>query len=122
MLLERVMILSAANKTRTSLFPVIILVTALCLTQTALSQVDIIGSWQTGTSHTKETGSYRALIFIAHGEMDGAMNLASVTYGGQPMTKVVERDYNYTIDAYVAAFILDETGVAVANDGTFNPT
>jgi len=40
--------LSTVNKTRAFLLPVIILIAGLCLTQTAFSQVDIIGSWQTG--------------------------------------------------------------------------
>ena len=85
-------------------------------------QVEILGSWLTGTSHTKEAGTDRALIFIAHGEMDDTMNLAAVTYGGQSMTKVVERDYRATIDAYVVAYILDEDGIAAATNGTFVPT
>lgn len=94
----------------------------LFLSRPALSQMNVLGDWQTGTSHPKESGTDRALIFIAHGEMDGAMNLADVTYGGQPMTKVVERNYNATIDAYVAAYILNEAGVAAATSDTFNPT
>jgi hypothetical protein len=103
-----------------SLFLTAVLLTLLHLP--ALSQVTISGNWGTGTSHTKETGADLALIFIAHGEMDGAMNLASVTYGSQAMTKVVEEDYRATIDAYVAAFILDESGIAAATGGTFAPT
>jgi hypothetical protein len=38
------------------------------------------------------------------------------------MTKVVERDYRATIDAYVVAYILDEDGVAAATNSTFVPT
>jgi hypothetical protein len=91
-------------------------------TQPPPSNIEILGSWATGTSHAKESGYNRALIFIAHGEMDGTMNLTGVTYGGQPMTKVVERDYRATIDAYVVAYILDEDGIAAATNSTFVPT
>ena len=88
----------------------------------ALSQISVLGNWQTGTSHTKESGTDRALIFIAHGEMDGIMNLTAVTYGGQSMTKVVDRNYTATIEAYAVAYILDEVGVVAATNGTFVPT
>ncbi|MBN1391696.1 MAG: hypothetical protein JW947_02710, partial [Sedimentisphaerales bacterium] len=85
--------------------------------------IEILGSWTTGTSHTKESGSERALIFIAHGESTSTMNLSSVTYGGQSMTKVVDLSYNAASGyAYAAAFILKESGVAAASSSTFNPT
>ena len=100
----------------------LLLLLVLGLSQPVFSQVSILGSWQTGTSHTKVSGSDRALIFIAHGEMDGTMNLNAVTYGGQSMTKVDEMDYRSGIDAYVAAYILDEAGVAAATNETFIPT
>jgi rhamnogalacturonyl hydrolase YesR len=103
-------------------FMAVLLLLVLGLSQTALSQVTKLGDWQTGTSHTKESGNNRALIFVAHGEMDGAMNLASVTYGGQAMTKVVEEDFRATINAHVVAFILDEAGIASAASETFVPT
>ena len=83
--------------------------------------VGILGSWASGLSHTKEAGTNRALIFIAHAESSNAISLSSVTYGGQTMTKVFE---GATADgfAYAAAFILKETGVAAATSGTFVPT
>jgi hypothetical protein len=61
------------------------------------------------------------LIFIGHAESNAAINLSSVTYGGQAMTKVLQYA---TADgfAYAAAFILKETGVAAATSGTFVPT
>ncbi len=39
------------------------------------TDVNIIGSWVSGTTHAKETGTSCALIFIAHGELTSAMNL-----------------------------------------------
>ena len=87
------------------------------------TDVNIIGSWVSGTTHAKEAGTSRALIFIAHGELTSAMNLSSVTYGGQAMTKVVDINYNAASGwAYTAAYILNETGVAAATSGTFVPT
>jgi len=87
------------------------------------SEVEIIGSWSTGTSHTKENGINRALIFIAHGESTSSMNLSSATYGGQSMQKVLDYNYNAANGyAYAAAFILDEAGISAASTNTFNPT
>jgi hypothetical protein len=99
------------------------MLTVLSLSQPAFSEVSLVGSWATGTSHTKEAGTDRALIFIAHGERTSAMNLSTVTYGGQSMDKIV--DFNYSAAsgyAYAAAFILKEAGVAAATSGTFTPT
>ncbi len=51
------------------------------------------------------------------------MNLSAVRYGGQAMTKVVERNYlGANGCAYVAAYILKEAGVAAANGSTFTLT
>jgi len=94
-------------------------------TQSPPTDVNIIGSWGTGTSHTKETGTNRALIFIAHGEYSGSdMNLISVTYGGQSMTKVIERNAGTGTGYrnYVVAFILNEAGVNAATSSTFAPS
>jgi hypothetical protein len=87
------------------------------------TDINIIGSWLTGTTHAKESGANRALIFIAHAEYTGSMNLTGVTYGGQAMTKVL--DYNYTAAssyAYAAAYILKDTGITAASSTTFTPT
>jgi hypothetical protein len=83
--------------------------------------VALLGSWVTGLSHTKESGSNRSLIFIAHGELaSAAMNLSAVTYGGQAMTKVVELNYNAaSSNAYVVAYILKESGVAASTNTNF---
>jgi hypothetical protein len=85
--------------------------------------VQLAGSWASGTSHTKENGTDRALLFIAHGELaSGDMNLGSVTYGGQAMTKVIDRNIGTGTRAYAAAYILNEAGVAAATTNTFVPT
>jgi rhamnogalacturonyl hydrolase YesR len=96
----------------------------LTLSQPAFSEVDILGSWTTGTSHAKEAGTSRLLVFIAHEESTGGdPAMTSVTYGGQTMTKVIEisaTDSGY--GNYVAAFILNDAGIEAATFGTFTPT
>jgi hypothetical protein len=85
--------------------------------------IGVLGSWGTGTSHTKESGTNRTLILIAHAEDNGIVSLNSVTYGGRPMTKVKDQIVaSSSYDAYVAAYILDEAGVAAAASGTFSPS
>jgi len=92
-------------------------------TVAASSDVEIIGSWVSGTSHTAESGTNRALIFIAHAESSAdTSDLGSVTYGGQSMTKVVERNMHSSYSAYTCAFILDEDGIDAATSGTFSPS
>jgi|GEM_PF-534812 len=86
------------------------------------TDIEILGSWATGTSHTKENGTNRALVFIAHVEHSSAITLNSVTYGGQPMTKVLDTIVGSGTRAYVAAYILDEAGVAAATSSTFTPS
>jgi len=85
--------------------------------------VEVIGSWTSGTSHAEEAGSNRALIFIAHAESNAdTSDLGSVTYGGQSMTRVVERNMHSSYSAYTCAFILDEAGIDDATSGTFSPS
>ncbi|MHC5061130.1 MAG: CotH kinase family protein, partial [Planctomycetota bacterium] len=90
--------------------------------------VEILGEWQdesSDLSRPKESGSDSTLIFTAHAEDNTGtdMNLSSVTYGGQPMTKVA--DYNVAdadMRAYVASFILNDAGIAAASGGNFDVT
>jgi len=83
------------------------------------TDVEILGDWVEGTSHTAESGSSRALIFIAHSEENGDVNLVSVTYGGQSMDRVIDEVVGTSYQAYAAAFILDEAGIAAASNSTF---
>ncbi len=103
----------------------VILLAVLGLAQSAFSQVEIIGSWVTGTSHTKEAGTNRALIFIAHCEDDDSPDIVlnTVSFGGQSMTPVTEilvSSGDPLTRACVAAFILDEAGVGAASGSTFS--
>jgi fibronectin type 3 domain-containing protein len=87
-------------------------------------EVSILGSWVTGTSHTKESGTNRAFVVIAHAEGSwwGNPTLDTVTYGGQTMTKITDvvEGGRWRTRAFVAAFILDEAGVAAASGSDIN--
>jgi hypothetical protein len=88
-----------------------------------ITDISILGSWALGLSHAKETGTDRALVFVAHAEHTASVSLTAVTYGGQAMTKVIDRIvFSNNTYAYVAAFVLNETGVAAASNGTFSLT
>jgi rhamnogalacturonyl hydrolase YesR len=101
-----------------------LLLIVLNLSQPAFSEVQILGSWVTGTSHTKEAGSNRLLVVIGHAEGSSGSNpvLSAVTYGGQAMTKVADKTQTWdaTNRAYVAVFILNETGVAAASSSNIS--
>jgi len=87
--------------------------------------VGIIGSWVTGTTHAKETGTNRALVFVAHakGPTTTTPSLTAVTYGGQTMTKVIDKIIGSgSTKVYVAAFILNDAGITAATNTTFTPT
>src|SRR5262249_31930074 len=84
----------------------------------------IVGSWIAGATHAREAGSNRLLIFTAHVEHSAAITLNSVTYGGRPMTKVIERSATAAGSAFfacTAAFLLNQTGAAAATSGTITP-
>ena len=88
-----------------------------------ITDINLLGSWVSGLTHAKESGSSRALVFIAHAEHTATTNLTAVTYGGQSMTKVIDRTITSSnTTAYAAAFILNEAGVAAAGSSTFTLT
>ncbi|MHC5075892.1 MAG: hypothetical protein ACYTFM_05645, partial [Planctomycetota bacterium] len=87
--------------------------------------VQLLGdpNWIQGTTHTAEDGNDRGLIFTAHvKDNDGSIDLTSVTYGGQSMTKVIEKASVSTSQAYAVAYFLDEADIAAASGSTFVPT
>ena len=106
-----------ATKVKAGLMALFILVVLVPFADVQAAQ--IIGSWVAGTSHTEEPGTNRCLIFTAHVDNDVAISVTSVTYGGQTMTKVVERIQASTRSAYVVAFTLDEAGIVAATDSNF---
>jgi len=94
------------------------------LTSQSPVDVDVIGSWVTGTTHAKESGTNRALVFVAHAESNSSStSLTGVSYGGQTMTKIIDRIAGSgSSRAYVAAFILNDAGITAATSTTFTST
>lgn len=86
-------------------------------------EVEILGTWNSGVSHAAPSGSTRALLFFGFTEDNNAdMNLTSVAYGGQSMTKVIDANEGTGYRSYGVAYILDEDGIAAASGGDFAVT
>lgn len=85
--------------------------------------VTVLDSWTIGTTHNKVAGTNRALVVLVHGEHATLnMSVTTVTYGGQTMTKVVEKNQGTGSRSYTGAFILNEAGVNAALNGTIAVT
>ncbi|MCX5632521.1 MAG: PASTA domain-containing protein [Phycisphaerae bacterium] len=96
--------------------------TAQNYTAATSTYVQLLDSWVTGTTHTKVTGTNRALVFVAHAKTSG-VTLNTVTYGGQGMTKIIDKIIGSSSSrAYVAAFILKDANIVAATNTTFTPT
>ena len=55
------------------------------------TDVNILGSWVSGTEPHQRNRLQPCFVFIAHAEHTAATSLTAVTYGGQSMTKVIDR-------------------------------
>lgn len=88
----------------------------------AAAEVLPITAWTTGTSGPSRftAGEDRLLVFATGVENNGNRFIQSVTYGGRPMTAVVDQvmTSNPRLRAYL--FILDESGIQAANNNTFS--
>jgi hypothetical protein len=97
--------------------------TAQNYTASSSQYVSILGSWTTGTTHAKETGANRALLFVAHAKSCSTSNLTAVTYGGRAMTKITDKIIGSgSSRVYVAAFILNDANITAATTTAFTPT
>ncbi|MCP4709345.1 MAG: hypothetical protein GY869_12020 [Planctomycetes bacterium] len=115
--------LSTTTEEKTALELLVLFALIFAHPSNLYADAQILGFWTEGTTHTAESGTNRALIFTAHTEdQDSDMNITSVTYGGQSMTKVIEQNHGTLFRSYVAAFILDEVGINDANSNTFGVT
>ena len=85
-------------------------------------EVRIVDNWLLGLSHPAEAGTDRLLVFTAHYENNKNYDIVvnSVTYGGQSMTKVIEKQEGTNSDVYVAAFILNDSGITAATNSKFD--
>ena len=84
----------------------------------------LLGSWVTGTTHTAEAGSNRALILVSTrtGWDDSGETITSVTYGGQALVHVERGEEDSSSTGYFTqteVWILDEAGIAAASNSTF---
>ncbi len=84
--------------------------------------VALIGRWARGASRAIEVGSKRALVVMLYGEGSNNISASSVTYGGQAMTKVVEKSFSTGTSSYTGAFVLNEAGMEAATSGTIDVT
>lgn len=86
--------------------------------------VDGLGAWGTGLSHARPAGNDRALIFVAGLEDDegGDRDIVSVSYGGEPLTKINAVRTGSGVEARVEIWTLDEAGIASAANGNFSVT
>lgn len=88
-------------------------------------EVSLLGSWQTGTSHTASTGTNRLLVFIAGNEHfdTSTPTLSSVSYGGRAMTKLTNLSaVSYGRSGGLEIWTLDEAGIAAASGTTIVPS
>lgn len=91
---------------------------ALTIASEPSANISILGSWITGKYHAKESGKNRALIVNVYGENASAdIAIVSVKYGGQIMTKIVEKNQGTTTRSYTGSFILTDAGISAATSG-----
>ncbi len=82
-------------------------------------EVNVVGNFQTGTTHVPTTGSNRYLFFFVSLDDDienPDADLTNVTYGTQPMTGVCELHVQGTSawDTRVEIFMIDDAGITAA--------
>jgi len=84
--------------------------------------VTLLGNWTAGTLITQELGNNRMLVAVVGTEHGGINEATSMTYGNQPMTRVIEFSSDpkpgssYT--EYTAIFILKDAGIKAATHDT----
>lgn len=91
----------------------------------SVALADLVGTWQTGTTHTAAAGTNRVLVFNASNEQGSATgpSLVSVSYGGQALTPVLTEEVtSSSVTARLEIWILDEAGIVAATNSTFTAT
>jgi len=80
--------------------------------------------WVNGNNRaiTTPSGTDRMLILAIGGEHRANRSISSVTYGGQPMTEIIQEETGTSLRATAALFYLDETGIEAATGTAFVPT
>jgi hypothetical protein len=82
-----------------------------------------MGAWHgfstTPYSHPKMSGSQRLLVFTAHGRDRDNRYVQGVSYGGQPMTKLVSKTHCDGRCLHSSIWYLKEAGIAAASGTSF---
>lgn len=91
-----------------------------------VGEVELLGSWQTGTTHTATAGPLRTLVVVASNEeASDTVNplVTSMSYGGQAMTQAIS-DSVLATGRYASLHVwtLDEAGIAAASGSTITAT
>jgi hypothetical protein len=79
-------------------------------------------TWTTGLTHTVTSGSNRALVFAVGYENAADPGVASVTYGGQALTRIDGAVAGTSTFGRVELWYLNEAGIAAAGGNTFSVT
>ena len=79
----------------------------------------LLGSWQSGTSHTATAGSNRLMVVgITATDLAPASTISSVTYGGQPLTELGYATVDNGAVQTAAMYFLTEAGIQAASGTT----
>jgi len=86
--------------------------------------VKTLTDWLSGPSNNKVSGKNRLMTVFVMGEHTANFSAATVTYGGQTMTKQTEKLYKEASgsSSYSSIFTLNEAGVNAASSGTIDVT
>lgn len=82
--------------------------------------VGLLGTWQSGTTHTAPAGNNRGLVvFPSHNDDTTNVNMLTITYGGQSMAfgNLVEVVDGFT--NHIEVWGMGERAIALATDSTF---
>lgn len=82
----------------------------------------VTGTETPSMQHSGPNRQAIAGIVLNASETPFAPTVTSVTYGGQPMTKVTSETVGSLVTAATEIWFLDEAGISAATDGTFVPT
>jgi hypothetical protein len=97
-------------------------IVAAVLNPTSAAPVCQASNWTTGLSHTVGSGSNRLLLFAVGYENDSDPGVASVSYGGQALTRINGTVAGPTVFDRVELWYLNEAGIAAASATTFSVT
>jgi len=84
--------------------------------------ITLLSSWSAGVEKTRLNGKNRMLVVVTGTENGSEISTTSITYGGQPMTKVIESVAGTSYREYSSIFILKEAGITAATNDSIKVT